>query len=260
MTAPLLYFEVDPPPALAHVVLAFWGFEVRDGAEPTHTLWPDASLSITWGMAQGTTLVAAAMGARTEPVTVPVQPGASFRGIRLWPDAAGPLCGIDPRASRGGRLPLASLGALGTHIAVAARQATSLSGAFDTFEVALRSSLTSAGPVDPLVRQAVLEIDAAPDRPIGGIARSLGTSDRQLRRRFGNATGLAPKEYARIRRLRQTIGRILDVGDQTWSRVAAQSGFADQAHLVNEISRMTAYTPTLLERRLRLIEHVGVKP
>ena len=260
MIAPLLYFEVDPPPDLAHVVLSFWGFEVRDGAAHAHTLWPDASFSVTWGMHQGRTIILGGMGARVEPVAVPVQPGAAFRGIRFWPDAAKPLFGIDPRAARERRLPLDALGVVGERLAGGARQATALSDAFPIFEAVLRDSLTSAGTIDSLVRRALHAIDAQPERTVGTVASSLGVSDRQLRRRFGSATGLSPKEYARIRRLRRTLERVVIEGASNWSSIAARSGFADQPHLVNEIVRMTAYTPRLLEQRLRLIEHVGVKP
>jgi AraC-like DNA-binding protein len=260
MTAPLLYFEVDPPPDLAHVVLSFWGFEVRDAAAHAHTLWPDASLSITWGMHRGRTIILGGLGARLEPVAVPVQPGAAFRGIRFWPDATKPLFGIDPRAARGRRLPLDALGVVGARLGGVAREATSLSDAFPIFEAALRDSLTSAGTIDSLVRRALHAIDAQPEGAVGTVASSLGVSDRQLRRRFGSATGLSLKEYARIRRLRRTLERVVVDGESNWSSIAARSGFADQPHLVNEIVRMTAYTPRLLEQRLRLIEHVGVKP
>ena len=259
VSAPLLYFEVDPPRALSDAVLAFWGFDVREGAPPTHTLWPDAGVSITWGMYRESTIVLGAMGARTEPMTVPVQPGVAFRGVRFWPDAASALCGGDPRGSRNGRMPLEALGAPGALLSRAIRQAPSLSTAFTIFEEALGSSLADWRP-DPVVRQALLLLESAPDRPILALARELGVSDRQLRRRFGDATGLSPKEYARIRRLRQTLGRVLSDDAPPWSTIAAHSGFADQPHLVNEIVRMTAYTPTLLEQRLKLIEHIGVKP
>jgi AraC-like DNA-binding protein len=259
MTAPLLYFELEPPRELAEVVLAFWGFEVRDGAPAVHTLWPDASASLTWGMYGGRTIVATVTGARTKPVAVPVQPGVAFRGIRWWPDAAA-HCGIDPRRARDGRVALEELGELGARFEAAMQDATSLTDAFAIFETALLPSLENAGTIDPLVRRALLRIDAAPDRAIADLARELRTSDRQLRRRFGDATGLAPKEYARIRRLRHTLGRVMHDDDSRWSTIAAQSGFADQPHLVNEIVRMTAFTPTMLEQRLRLIEHVGVRP
>jgi AraC-like DNA-binding protein len=259
MPAPLLYFEVDPPSELAGVVLAYWGFEVRSGAPARHTLWPDAGLSIVWGMHQGETFVLAAMGARTEPVAVPVQPGLAFRGVRFWPDAARAICDIDPRRTLNERLPLQRLGAPGERLLVATRGVASLAHAFDIFGAAIGPSI-STGAIDPLVRQALVMIDAGPDRTIGAVARELGMSDRQLRRRFGDATGLSPKEYARIRRLRQTLGRVIGSGDSPWSTIAAHSGFADQPHLVNEIVRMTAYTPTLLAQRLRLIEHIDVKP
>ena len=260
MTTPFLYFEVDPPPELTGIVLAFWGFEVRDGAIDTHTLWPDASVSITWGMLGQRTIVLGAMGARTVPVTVPVQPGISFRGVRFWPDVVRPLCGLDPRHARNRRLELEELGAFGERVRIAVSQAQSLASAFPIFEEAIGACLTSREPRDPLARRALLEIDAAPETTMRDLARDLGVSDRQLRRRFGAATGLSPKEYARVRRFRQTLGRVLAEGEATWSTIAARSGFADQPHLVNEIVRMTAYTPTVLERRLRLIEHVGVKP
>ena len=259
MTAPLLYFELEPPRELADVVLAFWGFEVRDGAPTVHTLWPDASVSLTWGMYGGSTIVATVTGARTKPVAVPVQPGVAFRGVRFWPDSAA-LFAIDPRQVRDGRVSLAEMGALGARLGSAIRNATSLTDAFAIFESALLPCLSNAGRIGPLVRQALRLIDAAPDRGTGEVARELGTSDRQLRRRFGDATGLAPKEYARIRRLRHTLGRVMSDDDSRWSTIAAQSGFADQPHLVNEIVRMTAFTPTMLEQRLRLIEHVGVRP
>ncbi len=259
MPPPLLYFEVDPPSQLAGFVLAYWGFEVRDGAPASHTLWPDAGISVVWGMHHGHTFVLAAMGARTAPVVVPVQPGMAFRGIRFRPDLARAICGIDPRSTLNERLPLRMLGALGERLLVATQGVTTLTDAFDIFGAAIGPS-TSNGAIDPLVRQAIAMIDGGPDRAIGAVARELGMSDRQLRRRFGDATGLSPKEYARIRRLRQTLGRVIDGGDSPWSTIAAHSGFADQPHLVNEIVRMTAYTPTLLAQRLRLIEHVDVKP
>lgn len=132
--------------------------------------------------------------------------------------------------------------------------------AFGMFEDVLRANITIRAQPDPVVRQAILAIDAAPDETIGKISEQLGLSERQLRRRFGEATGLSPKEYARIRRLRQTLGRVLESDPQSWSTIAARSGFSDQPHLINEIVRMTAYTPRQLEERLRLIEHVGVKP
>lgn len=259
MTTPLLYFEVAPPPDLEPLVLAFWGFEVRHGAPSVHTLWPDASISITWGVHAGRTTVLAGLGCRTTPMTVPIRNGDSYRGIRFWPDVLRPLCGADPATLREARLPLAALGALGQRLEQAARQPASIGSAFESFEAAVRPSLDAVPAIDGLVRRAMLLIDERPDRAIGGLATELLTSDRQLRRRFAHATGLAPKEYARIRRMRQALVRTV-AGTEGWSSIAAAAGFSDQPHLVNEIVRMTSYTPGVLRQRLRSIEHVGVAP
>jgi AraC-like DNA-binding protein len=259
MTAPLLYFELAPPPDLAGHVLAFWGFEVRHGAAHTHTLWPDASLSVTWGVRDGRTAVLGALGARTEPMEVPVHPGDSYRGIRFRPDSVRPLFDLDPRCLKGARLPVESLGGTGMELSRLAGDPGVMHEAFARFESAIRPCVHAAGEVDALVRRGLQLIDEQPERSMRGVAAELGISDRQMRRRFADATGLSPKEYARIRRLRHAMVRAIDARSG-WSTIAAASGFADQAHLVNEIVRMTNYTPRLLQERLRLIEHVGITP
>lgn len=259
MTAPLLYFEIAPPPDLEPLVIAFWGFEVRHGAPHSHTLWPDASISVTWGVNGGRTTVLAALGARSAPMSVPVRPGDSYRGIRFWPDVLRPLRGADPAATREARLPLAALGAMGARLEHAVRETGTIDQAFPVFESAIRPSLGAGAEIDALVRRALRGLDARPDCPIGRMASELGSSDRQLRRRFTRATGLSPKAYARIRRLRHALVRAAE-GSDGWSMIAAGAGFSDQPHLVNEIVRMTACTPVTLQRRLRIIEHLGVTP
>ncbi|HSJ62859.1 MAG TPA: helix-turn-helix domain-containing protein [Gemmatimonadaceae bacterium] len=260
MTAPFVYFEAEPPEDLAGVVLAFWGFDVRAGATSAHTVWPDASLSLTWGLHEGRTTVLVALGARTEPLTVPVRPGEAYRGIRFRPDAPAMLFGLDARRTRGCRLAPDALGSFGERVVAAARQAPDRSEIIAILADALRPCLPTAGAPDPLVRQAIALLDTAPERTVQSLAHELGVSERQLRRRFGDATGLSPKEYARIRRLRLAVGRVVESEHPRWSELAARAGFADQAHLSNEVARMTAHTPTRLEQRLRMIEHVDVKP
>jgi AraC-like DNA-binding protein len=80
--------------------------------------------------------------------------------------------------------------------------------------------------------------------PIREIARQVGWSHKHLITRFKQQIGVAPYLAARILRL-MMVWRHLD-DDRTWARIAAESGYADQAHLTREFRRFTGTTPGAL--------------
>ena len=88
--------------------------------------------------------------------------------------------------------------------------------------------------------------------PIGQLASEVGWSHKHLIARFGQQVGLGPKTAARLvrfdrvwRRLDQARGRL------DWGLVAAEVGYADQAHLVREFRQFTGTTPTGFLARTR---------
>lgn len=254
--APFLYFELLPPATLREHVHAYWGFDVRTGDPGTHTVWPDGCLSLVVRIGPGQALRTLFSGPRVTPLEVPLFGGDRFRGVRLRPWAAGPLLGVDPAAVRDRAGPLEELL---PRMSARLMGLESASQVIPALEELLLDRRTGATPIDPLVRAAAEALSRARgDRAIGDVARAVGLSARQLRRRFRAGTGLSPKEYARVRRLRTAAEVRLRDGDP-WSQLAARLGFADQAHLVREVGRMTGVPPTLLEGRLRLIEHRGVR-
>ncbi len=255
---PFLYVELAPAPALARFAQAYWAFEVR-GRSPIarHTVWPDGCLSFVCRWRSGEDVLVAFSGPRIDPIHVPVREGDRFRGVRLRPFALGPLLGVDPRSVRDRGGSAADLLPGASSLAAATADAEE---AFDALEARLLERAERAPDADPVVRRAVEEIEAAGGtRPIHAVAGRVGLGGRQLRRRFRAATGLSPKEYARVRRLRTMAGERIMAGGE-WSALAARFGYADQAHLVRECARMTGLTPTAFERRLRLIEHRDVEP
>ena len=80
--------------------------------------------------------------------------------------------------------------------------------------------------------------------PISEIARQVGWSHKHLITRFKQQIGVAPQLAARLLRL-STVWRHLD-DEQSWARVAAECGYADQAHLTREFRRFTGTTPGAL--------------
>ena len=79
---------------------------------------------------------------------------------------------------------------------------------------------------------------------ISGIARQVGWSHKHLITRFKQQVGVAPQMAARLLRL-STVWQHID-HDQTWARIAAESGYADQAHLIREFRHFTGTTPAAL--------------
>ncbi len=76
------------------------------------------------------------------------------------------------------------------------------------------------------------------------IARDVGWSHKHLITKFKQQVGVAPRLAARLLRLAR-VWRLIDT-DQGWARIAAESGYADQSHLVREFRQFTGTTPSAL--------------
>jgi len=98
-------------------------------------------------------------------------------------------------------------------------------------------------PPDPamVVAAAALRRGAA----VADVAAHLGFLQRTFVRRFRAATGLAPKRFARVLRLQRVVGAANAArGRADWARIAAEQGYADQAHLIHDFRDLTGLTPT----------------
>jgi AraC-like DNA-binding protein len=80
--------------------------------------------------------------------------------------------------------------------------------------------------------------------PISEIAREVGWSHKHLISRFKQQIGVAPHMAAQLLRL-MMVWRHLD-DEQSWVRIAAECGYADQAHLTRDFRRFTGTTPGAL--------------
>jgi AraC-like DNA-binding protein len=109
---------------------------------------------------------------------------------------------------------------------------------------ALTKRLAAAGRTDSLVLAASRRL-GVPGSRVTELADALGISDRQLRRRFHEAVGYGPKTLDRILRFQRFVARIraVDSGDEDLARIAADLGYADQAHLSRDSVRLAGLTP-----------------
>lgn len=79
-------------------------------------------------------------------------------------------------------------------------------------------------------------------RGVGDLCEAFGLGERTLQRLLGRRIGLSPLWLIRRRRLREAADR-LGQGVDSLAEVAAELGYADQAHLSRDFKTATGWTP-----------------
>jgi AraC-like DNA-binding protein len=112
------------------------------------------------------------------------------------------------------------------------------------------------------VRRAVDLLHGADFRTgVGEVCARLGLSNRHLIDQFREVVGLTPKTFTRVGRFHAVVRTAASIppSQLSWSRLAAQHGFADQSHLVREFRTFAGVTPTdFIARRSAEFQHVVV--
>lgn len=261
---PFRYGESAPPAEAAEWVLSFWRFAVDElpAGGPPYTVWPDGCVSIALlprGIPGPGVLIT---GPRVTAMRPPLRSHTRLSGIRLWPDACREVLGIAPRELRNAVGPASD--DLAARFAPLRDQLTpALSGpeAFAVLAGWVREQVPAWTPPDSQVRQAVRAIVAARGEvSMPDVAREATLGLRQLQRRFAAATGLTLREWARVRRLRESLAHHMGGADGGWSEVAASTGFADHSHLTREFVALTGLPPSVAAKQLSATRHDQVRP
>jgi transcriptional regulator GlxA family with amidase domain len=112
-----------------------------------------------------------------------------------------------------------------------------------------------AGAPDPVVSQVVDRLMSGRRADVAPTAAALGISERQFRRRFQTATGLAPTTLHRILRFQRflALAGTRPLPSTQVAQLAVEAGFADQAHLSRAAARLEGRSPRtfLTESELR---------
>ena len=230
-----------PPPAGSHGALdCLWVRVVSSAGAPATRVLPDACVDVIWRADHG----AFVAGPDTGPKLSSAGPGSVFLGVRLAPGAGGPALGLPLDELRDRRVAVEELWPrLGERLdpALPPRVALARLGA-------LGASLVSARRPDPAVREAARRLDH-PRASVRELAGDLGLSERQLRRRCRAGVGYGPKLLHRVRRCRRFLAAVDSGGAAPdLARIALEAGYADQAHLTRECTRLAGLAPAALAR------------
>ena len=244
------YREWAPPPGLGGSVACLWTRVVPPGGGRATLVLPDACSDLIWQSGRG----AFVAGPDTGPWPSASPAGTVMIGARLRPGAGGPALGLPLSALLDQRVEASDLGT-----GFGARLSRLLGPALPP-AVALRllagqvRCLVLDNPADPLVTEAA-RLLARPRAQAGDVADRLGVGERQLLRRCRAAAGYGPATLRRVLRFRRFVARV-DAGEgrpggPDLAQLAADTGYADQAHLTRECVRLAGLPPAALtaERR-----------
>lgn len=260
---PVFYHEFEPSQALSAHVASFWGFEVREvEVGHLHQVIPDGCVGLVASRRPNGGARLSLHGPRLTPLWIPIGRADRYWGVRFWPDAGAGVLGRPARELLGVLEPAdMTLGEVAQPVAERLSGCRDPQAAGECWEELLAPLIGASPPLDPVVRAAVLAIMAARGgAPIGELAAAVRLSPRQLQRRFSAAVGLTPKQFARVRRLREALVHLVEASDVRWSTVAAELGYADQAHLIREFTALAGLPPVAVSERIRGIGHGRVRP
>ena len=236
------YREQPPPAGLLPSVACLWARVVGPEADAVAEVLPDACVDLIWERGHG--LIVA--GPDTGPVPSATPAGTLLAAVRFAPGAAGPALGLPMSDLLNQRVDAADLGT-GPATALARALPGSLAPAQALRVLArMTGAMTAEGPADPLAARAARML-RHPGARAEGIAERLDVSERQLLRRCQAAVGYGPATLRRVLRFRRFVAWADDGapgGDL--ATIAAELGYADQAHLTRECARLAGLTPAAL--------------
>lgn len=196
-----------------------------------------------------------AFGPHVEPLIIPTAPGVIYRGLRLAPEAAPLLLDVSAARLITGSVTVSRIGPVDAGSIVSALNSGSPDNTAGTIDGLFLPVINQLPTPDPVAAAALLLIRQSQGRdPLSDIAPAIGVSQRTLLRRVKAATGLTPKQHARIARFFAAAHGLLDP-DHRLAALAQQAGYADQPHFHHEVTALTGLTPAQLAQRVRHTEH-----
>jgi AraC-like DNA-binding protein len=225
----------EPAPDVAPFVQRFWSVE-WDYATPYRQKivpLPNVQLTVVRGGAPQVHGVSSRFGVK-ELAGRGAVVGAAFRIGAFRAFLGGPVAELTDRTVPAADLPTLS-GAPEAPVTAA------------TLEAWLRARLPAPAPDDGgrEAAAAVALVAAEPSlRRVDELAEATGSSVRRLQRLFAEHVGVGPKWVIRRYRLHEVTERMAAGRRVDWAGLAADLGYADQAHFVRDFTDLFGEPPT----------------
>jgi len=259
--SPQWYVEVQPPPALAHLVACLWEMRIPTITDKRMRILPNGCIDIVIyasdtshgeGMARivGPPHRSFIVGSTLRSFIVRSAGCGHVVGASLLPTGVQPLLGVPARIIGESIARLDDiLGSTAGEI-----EATIFAGTDDRCLARLGDALVRLAAIrEPhsIAARAVHRVrTAGGQKRMDVLADETNLSVRQLERVFREHVGLSPKTYSRLVRFDGAARGIHARGTLSWTHFALTHGYGDQAHFINDFKEFAGVTPAQFEAEL----------
>lgn len=245
-----------PPPLLVPFVTAAHGYRVPSYPVGVHRGLPSSSMTLVFelggrlritGLSAAISTHAMVCGLHMRPALIDAHVPMDGVQYSLTPWGARALLGVPAAELHDRPVELAEvLGPAAADVVDQLHEASTWAERFAVVDRALMGSLEDdVPPVPAEVREAWRLILTGRGRvPVSAVAAQVGWSRRHLSERFREATGLTPKQLARVARFEAARSLLTGPAPLPLARTAALTGYADQSHLDREWRALTGCSPT----------------
>lgn len=254
---PMFYREEKPNAAISHLVLSFWEFRVAENisAPVTHEIFPDGCVSVIFycnKTAQSENLFVSAINPQS--IYVSVNAGDKVWGMRILPEARRKFFG-----EISAKINYQSFQTQNTELRNQLKNCDCFSQAVKIFENYTKEFDIRREEIDERLTKATRIFIATQGlAKIAETAKEIGLSERQFERNYRKASGITPKQFARICRFRATTIDMIKNSTRNWANRAAEKGFTDQSHLNREFSKLTGNSPIAFSENVKRIKHDNI--
>lgn len=246
-----------PSSDLAEFVMCYWNLEGDQETTPKmNTIVPDGTMKLIFHYGEtyrhhpknGQSRVLPKcflIGQLTQPYVVePLGVTGSFV-VRFHPNGFVPFTTIPIKEMENTAVPLDQLfgveGAIVGENILAAKDTTARIRLIESF---LLKRLTDPQAIDSVVKSTVETILESKGKfGVNAFSEQLNMNRRQLTRKFTTAIGLSPKQLSKTIRIQSALKMLLSEEPVTFTDLAYENEYFDQAHLIKDFKEFTGLTP-----------------
>jgi|HubBroStandDraft_6_1064221.scaffolds.fasta_scaffold316091_1 AraC-like DNA-binding protein len=256
------YVEYPASAELSQYVECFWSRtsqpdDLSDVAPDAHLVLPDGCIDIVFNFSDGAHRVwnvaeeppprSSVVGTMTRPLQVQTGGRVRFIGVRFKPGKSHHFVGVPageitnltpalddiwPADTRGIEDTLSDLTRPDQQVAVLERE--------------LRRQARRLDSAESCIERLVAFIQTRRgDISVESLSALAGLTRQQIARQFNRYVGLSPKLFCRVVRFQNILAMARRQQAPDWISIALESGYYDQAHMIQDFKEFTGVNPTL---------------
>ncbi len=221
----------------------YYSFVVAPGTERAIVAVPDGTIDLLFHCS-GNQPDAQICGSVKKGTFAAFEPGSLYFGARFFPGTAEALlqCPLNQFTDR--RILLDDVQESTGELVERISTAVSFEERIGLFEKFHSNSARQRSGASSLVSFLIDKINSSSgDIRVGELAKATGYSVRHISGLFTRAVGISPKLYSRIVRFQRCFGLLRQQQNPSFANLAQDSGYYDQAHLINEFREFSLCTP-----------------